>query len=715
MSIFPNLDLSSYNGDDKDVLRKMETFFSAVVEANTSLQEAGSIDARFEAGDQSVFKEVYGNNVFSAGKDLSFNRIRRVINMISGAQRRNRKSIVVVPVEKGDQETADQFSKLVSWISRQENLLETISDAFQGTNISSLSLLQVWLDYREDQVSGNIKIDYCPFNSFFIDPYFKKMDLSDCNGIWKRTFLTKEEVTSLFPNKKHTFDSLDASKENVSSMDSKFTYMPENYASNKSNLFAYDEFYYRSFRSQSTYTNVSTSETQVVQTDDIEEINQVLKDNPEIQLSEQSIPTVRLAIVVDGKVCYDGPNLTGTDEYPFVPVVAYFNPANQSITDRFQSVVRSLRDPQYLYNMRRKIELSMLASRATTGYIVKEGTLVDDTSVYFTGEGRVQWVKSDAQLTDIQPIQSPDLPPNAMQLTEMLAREVQEISGVNEELLGSAKDDIPGILSMYRQGAGMTTLQILFDHLDLSMKILGKLLIKTIQNNFTPAKVARIIEGEPTQEFYNKKFEKYDAAVEEGLNTSTQKQQQFSQMVLLQQAGVPISPEDLIEASTLQNKKIIIDRMKQEQQQKQQAEQQAQQSQIALQQSNAKLADARAEADKGLAAERISRIAENRALAVERIAEANKDDEMAELNKVKAMKELEDMDINQVEKLLALVQVLKDSNVSDKENLQEQAQESEMQGLDLMGQQQPDQQQPEQGQEDMSQMSPPEQGDPSLE
>ena len=37
-------------------------------------------------------------------------------------------------------------------------------------------------------------------------------------------------------------------------------------------------------------------------------------------------------------------------------------------------------------------------------------------------------------------------------------------------------------------------------------------------------------EEEPAPQFYNKAFGKYDAAIEEGLNTTTQKQMRFAQL-----------------------------------------------------------------------------------------------------------------------------------------------------------------------------------------
>ena len=213
---------------------------------------------------------------------------------------------------------------------------------------------------------------------------------------------------------------------------------------------------------------------------------------------------------------------------------------------------------------------------------------------------------------------------------------------------------------MLKQSAATTTLQILFDHLDRSIKLLGDRMAEIIQINYTPGKIKKILEGqEPKPLFYNKAFGKYHAAVEEGLNTTTQKQMQMAQMLMLREAGVPISNQDLLEASTLQNKKMVIDNMMKEQQAAQQQQQQQAQIQMQEVQARTNLAHARAQADQGLAVERTSRVEENRALAIQKIHEANKQDEEAILNKVKILKELEDMDLGHIEKLINMANLLK--------------------------------------------------------
>lgn len=679
--LFPQLGATYYDEKDKDIINRMESFYAESITTNQAFWSEADTDTRFEAGDQTLWNELYGNLPANRSKQFNFNRIRRIINMVGGYQRRNRKSTIVVPVDNADSQTADQFSKILLWSNQQENVLETISESFHGALVTGMNLLQVWVDYRKDPVSGSIKVDNCPYNSFLIDPYFRKKDLSDCNGLWKRTFVTKREAISLMPSK--VDEIMEISTQNGTGRDGKFQFMPESYNYGMKNLLTYDEYYYRDYREQKLLIDSETGETQEWSGQDDEQLALFLQSYPTITVVDQEIPTVKLAILVEGKVLYDGPNPLGIDRYPFVPVLGYYNPQMPYFPHRIQGMVRGLRDAQYLYNRRKVIELDILESQVTSGFIYKENSLVNPKDIFLSGQGRGLALKEEAQMTDVQQIQAPQVPPSMMQLSESLGKEIQEISGVNEELTGSAVDDKAGILSMLRQGAGLTTLQGLFDNLDFSQKQLGKIMIDVIQSNFTPGKVKRIIEDEPSPQFYNKSFGKYDAAIEDGLNTSTQRQMQFAQLLHLREAGVPISTKDLLEASTLQDKNKIIKNAQEQEQQQMQAQQQQAQAQMQEQQARTNLANARATADEGLGYERLSRVKENQMLAVERRAEAERDHAAAQLDRVKALKELEEMDIGHLEKLIAIGEVLRnrDAQVNATQDAQPMVEQPQQQPM----------------------------------
>jgi hypothetical protein len=656
--LFPNLGPQYYEESDRDILARIETFYANSVSVNQSFWSEADTDTRFEAGDQTMINDFYGNLSANRRRHFSFNRIRRVVNMISGHQRRNRKSTIVTPIENADNETADQFTKVLSWINQQEGVLDTISEGFHGALVTGMNLLQVWVDYRSDPISGNIRVDNCSYNQFLIDPFFRKSDLSDCNAIWKRTFLTKKECISLMPDKIDLIMSLQGQDNG----DGKFQFMPESYRWSLKNLMTYDEFYYRDYRHQRMLVDSQTGETMEWRSNQEDALKEFLRTYPSVTIIEQEIPTVRLAIVVQGRVMYDGPNPIGIDNYPFVPVLAYYSPQLPYFEHRIQGVVRGLRDAQYLYNRRKVIEFDILESQINSGFKYKENALVNPKDIFLSGQGRGLALKEEAQMSDVEQIIAPQVPPSMLELSKLMAQEIQEISGVNEELLGSAMDDKAGVLSMLRQGAGLTTLQPLFDQLDRSQKLLGKIMIDIIQSNFTPGKIKKILESqEPTQQFYNKAFGKYGATVEEGFDTTTQKQMQFAQLLQLREVGVQVPDDVLLDAATLQNKKRLTDSIAKQQQQQQQMQQQQQQATMQEQQARIELAQARAIADKGLGLERVSRVEENRALAVERRAAAVKDHEIGFLNLIKALKELDHMDLDHIEKLIALSSSIKQS------------------------------------------------------
>lgn len=655
--LFPELGPSYIDESNRGILSLMQAYYAQSITINQNFWVEASLDARFEAGDQALFSDLYNNMPTSRRRAFNFNRIRRVVSMIHGHQSRNRKSINIIPIENADQQTADQFTKIISWCEQQEGIYETISEAFRGALITGLNLLQVWVDYRSDPVSGNIKVDNTAFNSFLIDPFFRKADLSDCNFIWKRSYLTKRECISLNPDKVDEIIGLQGNA--YANRDGKFQYIPETYNYSMNNLLTYDEFYYKDYRTQKILIDTQTGEVQEWKSTDKEALDQFLAMYPQIIADETEIPTVRMAIVIQDRVIYDGPNPLGIDQYPFVPVFGYYRPELPDFTYRLQGVVRGLRDAQYLYNRRRIIELDILESQINSGIITKENTLVNPKDAMMNGQGKTLFVKQNQNIADVVQIQPPQVPPSMMELSKNLANEIQEISGVSDELLGSAQDDKAGILSMLRQGAGLTTLQNLYDNLDYSQRLLGRILIGIIQNNFTPGKIQKIVKEKPAPQFYNKAFGRYDAAVEDGVNTTTQRQNQFAQLLHLKEVGLPIPDTVILKATTVQNKTDIIEAMEQNLQQQQQAQQQQMQLQMQEVQSRIQLANARATADQGLGIERMSRVEENRALAIERNAKAQADHEQALVSMVKAIKELETIDLAHIEKLVTLSNLLK--------------------------------------------------------
>lgn len=656
MTMFPQLSEAYYVDNDQNILKLMDYVYAKNIQINQSFWSEADVDNRFKAGDQTLWNDIYGNVPAFRRRQFTFNRIRRIVNMISGYQRQHRKSTICTPIESADQKTADQFTKLLYHCNAKGHILEAISEAFEGSITTGMNLLSVWMDYRSDPVNGDMMVDNLSYNAYLIDPYFKKMDLSDCNNIWGRKFLSRSQVKALLPGREDEIHNM----QGWGNRDGKFQFLPEAYNYGMQDLLIYDEFWYLDSRKQKMLVDSQTGEAVEWKGQD-EDLEEFLKMYPQIVELNQEIPTVKLAIVVQGKVFYHGENPLGIDQYPFVPVWAYYEPQIPYFPWRVQGVVRGLRDAQYLYNRRRVIELDILESQMTSGFIYKEGAPVNPKDVFLQGQGRGFPIKNNYDpRTDVVPIQAPQVPPSMIQLSELLGKEIGEVSGVNEELLGSAVDDKAGVLSMLRQGAGLTTLQVLFDNLDFAQKRLGDLQIALMQQNWTPGKVQRILNEEPSDQFYNRAFGKYDAVVEEGLNTSTQRQLQFAQLLQMREIGLPVPTNLLIEASTLQGKQELVEAIQKEEQQAAQMQQQQSMAQIEVLKAQIEDLHAKSIANQGLGMERASRIQENRALAIERLAEAQKDRDIGTVERLKAAKELTNIDLGQLEQAINIIRSLQE-------------------------------------------------------
>lgn len=664
MPFYPTLGPQYIHEKYRDVAQRFEAFYNDAFTIGASVWSEQELDTRFWAGDQNLWNDYYGGNL-PAGRrrGFYFNHIKPQINVVTGFQRRNRKSTIVVPVENGDQITSDQYTKILMHNDRDDNTLETISEAFlQGACITGMSMLACYLDYRKDPVSGDLKTAHYAYNSFLMDPYCRKWsDLSDCNGIILRNYVTKREAINLMPSYD---EDIMAMIDQHSTHDGKFINMPENYNYAMRNLMTYDQFFYRDYRMQKLLLDRDTGETAEWKGTDEQELREHMQLHPRVTLLETEIPTVRCAILIQNKVMYDGPNPLGIDIYPIVPVIGYYDPQLPYYPWRVQGIVRGLRDAQYLFNRQKIIQLDILESQINSGWVYKPTSMVNPQDVFtLAGQGKGVALKKEALMTDVQRIEPPAIPPTTIQITESLGQEIMKASGINEELMGSAVDEKAGVLAMLRQGAGLTALQILFDQLDTSQKQLGKIRLEIIQNNYVPAKVKKILEGEePSPQFYSKAFGKYHCVVEEGLNTATQKQMQFAQILQLKEYGVPITDQDLLEAATIQNKQKIIENAVANSKQAQQIQQTQAQLEMADIQSRIMLNKARATADEGLGLERLSRIEENHALADERRAQAIKDEDSALLEKVKTLKELESIDISHLKEYAAIIAQIKAMN-----------------------------------------------------
>lgn len=665
MALFP--DMNNFLSSDEDIVvrKKMTDFYTNSLVMNQSFLTQANIDSRFYVGDPTVSSEVYNEPVVDQNP-LFFNKSQIIINTTSGYERNNRSNIVCIPIDNGDQKTADQMTKVMAQSMRSSDGYNILSDAYQGALITGINLIQVWLDFRDDPVSGEVKMDNLSYNSFLIDPFFKKRDLSDCNAIWKRSYLTRDACKSLIPDKKDIIDQLNGSYDN-----DKFPYMLENSTVDKS-LLSYDEFYYRDYRKKINLIDSQNSMT-IEWTGNKEGLKKFLLEYPHIQVQETMAPTVNLALLVAGKVLFNGRNTLNIDSYPFIPIITKFNPEMEDYALKIRGLMRELRDSQYIYNRLRKSQLEAVDSQSTAGYIVKESSMVNIDEFLKPAPLKLIRRKKGSSPDDVQLIPTKDINPSLIELTNLFNSDFSEITGASEELLGQTVDNMSGVALLARQKAGLTTLKPLMDSLQAAQRTLGLKLIDIIQHNFVPSKVERIINDKPTQEFYTGAFKKYDCAVTEGYSTATQKEYQYLQLINMKMnANIQIPDEVILNAAPIQNKQEVIDMIAQKQQQEQQMEQQQSQMNLQEQQATIGMMEAQKQKDMALSDKYHSNVTSNQFDLLYKTAESKRDEQKVNIDAIKALESLNNIDPEKIKQLIELSRILqeeRDSQATDEETL----------------------------------------------
>lgn len=639
----------------KDLKQMMDWFYNSNYPTASTHWLQGAIDKRFKVGDQQLYNQLYGSNSQNVQK-FFFNLIRRHTNMICGYQRKNRKSTITMPVHENDDPLADDHNKVFRWCDDRDGFQEYLSQSFEGCVDTGETLLYLYPDYTYDPISGDLFTDAVSWNNFLIDQYTRKQDLSDCNGIWRRRWTSKTMAKSMLPGYAKEIDKMKPG----GMKDGRFPLQAElqNIATN--NLFTYDEFHYRTTRPGKIILDPMSGEAvewEEREDEEKDELKRILAMQPWLKVMDVQIPTVKLVICLSGKVVYHGANLLNIDDYPCVPVQCYIEQDIQSYAWRKMGVIRNLRDSQFLYNMRKVIELQLLQSSLNAGWIYPVDVVTDTKAFRQSsgGDGFLIPLKAGHQPGEIQRIEPVAIPQSLIELSNALAEDITKISGINEELLGSATDDKSGILSMLRQGAGLTTLQTIFDKLDYSQRLYGKIRLQAIRKNFSKGKIRNILGHDADPRFFTSHAQKYSIAVEEGNYSTTQRQMELQQLLHFKELGMGIADKSIIRAAFITNKREVIADM--EEQMQQQAQQQQQQAQQQAQVDQSKIAATMAKAQLDQA-----KVAESFAKREDLLADAEYKKVETEYGLVRSMLELENMDLDLIHRSYEIAMAIKNQN-----------------------------------------------------
>lgn len=647
----------------KDLKQMKDHFYNSQYTGASAIWMQAAIDKRFKIGDTNLYSAAYAQSAQHYQK-FFFNMIRRHGNMITGFQRKNRKSTTTVPNQDDTDQLCDDYNKVIRWCEDRDNFQEYFSQSFENGVDVGLNWLWMYIDYTYDPISGDLLTDNVSQNNVLWDQNFKKMDLTDMNGIWRRRWVSQNQAISLLPGYEKEIKKMRPG----GMKDGRFPLQAELQNLQLSNLFTYDEFYYRTTRLAKVIVDPYSGEAMEWedQEDDPEGLMEMtLRQQPWLKVIKKEVPTVKMCLSIGDKQVYDGPNFLNVDLYPTVPHMCYHEPDILSYSGRIMGYIRNLRDAQFLYNMRKVIELQILQSQINAGWIYPIDAVTDPKAFRQSSGGDAFLVplKAGHLPNEIQRIEPSAIPQSLLELSRSLSEDITKISGVNEELLGMAQDDKAGILSMLRQSAGLVTLQTIFDKSDFTQRLYGKLRLMALRKNFSKGKIRNILGRDPDPRFFSDFSQKYSIAIEEGNYSTTQRQTELQQYLHFRELGMPISDKTILRAAFITNKKQVIAEMEQQAQQQQQMQQAQMQQQSQAQQAKVMVDFAKARNEIASEKEKLANVDRIQAAAEHETYEAD-------LNLVKLAMELEDVQFNQIRQAFEFAQGVKMANQVEKIGLQ---------------------------------------------
>lgn len=604
--------------------------------ANQTRWTEADTDIRLRAGDKTAFGELFPTLPAEKLSIIPVNRIQADCETIAGLQRNTRKMGKFFYRNMESEPTANQLTKLAqaSMFYDEEDAYETFSTAFDsGALTTGLGMIHLYADYRRDPFCGDLRTSYMPFRSYILDADWDG-SINFTNLKFLHTFkaISKQCAISYYPQYKQIIQDKPAHTP---------IYL-QNPISDRCDLTLLEVHWHRAYRSgfgiyfkpTGFYTDWNGSE---------EKLNELLSLTDQFEAYETVIKTWRRALIINGCVVEDDFNPMGIDDLPFIPVCGYMTPdLSSSSPYRIQGKVRGMGYTQYLYNRHLTLNLYAIEKGVFPRYLLNEKLLVDNEDIENPTSCDNLYAREDAKNLLFRQLDPPTniIAPNNDFLNR-LKDDMNYSSGVNQEVSGSASNDIAAALAMARQGAGINSQQTLFDRADKALCRLTRIMGNYFMNNFLPTKIMNMIGEKPTQAFDLRIFPQYQIVAKPANLSERQKMTEANLLIQLRSTlGIPIRDERIIKELEFTDGREIIQEIAEDKAAQQQAAQQQQMAAAPMQQ---------------------AQVGYLQALSQKDLSQAGANQEKALLDRTKAIKEIQSIPLQKDKQVTSIIKEISSS------------------------------------------------------
>lgn len=605
----------------------MDSLYSKYQPIEQARWNEAHIDSMFYAGSQTLNPRSYS---FTPGWNQDayyFNIVQQPVNMITGFERQHRKGFMYQASEGGDNQTTDQYTRLMTHACNVGSIHQQKSKAKELSAISGLVMAQPYLDYTDrDAAQGTLKLKIWEYNSFIVDPFARDPGFADAQFVWFQEYISKNESEARFGERVKKVSSISNSSQGVGS----FYFLPEQYNLARNDLFVVSYIWYKWIGNKKKL--YSRSRNQFFDFGKEANLEMILYNIPDLEVVNVRAPIWKLATVLNDELMYLGENPIGDIGFPAIPYFWNRDPHLNDYRLMNRSLIRPMRSPQVLFNYKVITNNDIQAAVINSGWKRKVGAVANEDNLKKTQAGWDVLINDGYEMTDIEKIIPTAVPESDLALAEGMKGLIYETCGIQlENWSGQQDKQISSLTMMMKQAANLLVFQKFFDQWDYSDQLLGDKLLKVALNNWNEYKVGLYLGEDPTPHFYSKIFSNYQTIVEEADLTPTQQNLQAQQMLDINAAfGREVfTPSQIIPKLNITGKGEIIPMLQQQEQMQAEQAKDAEMAQNAIEDAKLKelysksvnnIASARekqgkAELNIGLFEEKISLIAKNRAMA----------------------------------------------------------------------------------------------------
>ena len=587
---------------DNKSLEKLKDWFKRSAHTTNEWRRKAREDCGFYTG-KDQWSDKDRASLAEKGKPaITINRIKPLMNVLSGYQRLNRYDIDFLPRTNDDMSLATVRKGVTKYIMDTSDYDKEESDVFMDGILTGIGWFEVGYQFDYAKLDGDAFIRRV--SPFDIYPDYESRDkyFRDMRYIIRARWVNKSELKKVYPDKA---DQIEA-QHHVYDINEDETGDRELWYEDATNKIRLCECWYKETTTKHMYV---LKDGRVVDT----VVPEMLLTGQIDQKIDVPVDMVKMVSFFDNVLLEEKESPYKHNELPFVPYVAYYLGED----DIPSGVVRDLKDSQREINKRRSQALHILNTSTNSGWLVEEGSLSKTQESALkkgaTTPGAVIEVGGGALTSGrVQRLQPPPAPANVLEAISEAINELPAISGINESLMGvDIANDVSGRAIELRQKQAITHITTLFDNLRHAKKAIVNLLWGkrgyqgVIPQFYTEEKTYRIIGTGGVNEFVTVNQQQqsvdpvtmqtitttlndlsqgeFDIVIAETPATATQRTTQFYTLVdAVSKLGIPgdLVFDILIDLSDIAQKDEIKKRYMERQQQTAQAAQEAQQAEI---------------------------------------------------------------------------------------------------------------------------------------